>query len=86
MNYTQEISQKYIANDKAGIAALRDELIMRREQLNRWFQYFLDEFSEKMDNGLDSSDPIMKLYRDKYEQYTSINSAIRISESYLVHK
>ena len=54
-----------------------NELMNRRMVLDRWFTYFLREFSEKMEE-LDWKHPINRLYRDKFDEYDSVTKNINI--------
>ena len=53
------------------------ELSNRLIVLDRWFTYFLREFSEKMET-LDKNHPINKLYKDKYKEYSSITKQLNL--------
>lgn len=70
-------------NNKSLIKQIYEELLAKRERMNMWFNYFLDNFSEKMDDGLSKDDPIMKLYHNKMEEYSDIESNIKIAKLYL---
>lgn len=53
------------------------ELSNRRIVLDRWFTFFLREFSEKMET-LDKNHPINRLYNDKFKEYSSITKQLNL--------
>lgn len=58
------------------------ELSSEQMKMNRWFDKYLDRFSEKLDQ-VDRNDPIKKLYNSKFDEYSRISRAMKIAESYM---
>jgi|GEM_PF-6533142 len=54
-----------------------NQLLNRQIVLDRWFTYFLDEFSEKMET-LEKTHPINMLYGDKYKEYQTITKQMKL--------
>lgn len=55
------------------------ELVKERHKLDRWFNKYLDLFSDKM-SAIDKTDPTWKLYAAKYSVYENLNKEIKILE------
>ena len=53
------------------------ELSNRLIVLDRWFTYFLREFSEKMET-VERDHPINRLYNDKFEEYSSVKKQLNL--------
>ena len=53
------------------------ELSNRLIVLDRWFTYFLREFSDKMET-LDKNHPINRLYNDKFKEYSSVKKQLNL--------
>lgn len=60
------------------------ELVNERHKLDRWFNKYLDLFSEKM-SCVDKSDPVWKLYDSKSKTYSEISKDIKTVE-YLIKR
>ena len=58
------------------------ELSSEQMKMNRWFDKYLDRFSDKLDQ-VDRNDPIKKLYNSKFDEYSRISRAMKIAESYM---
>jgi len=55
------------------------ELIEQRHKLDRWFNKYLDLFSDKM-SAVEKTDPAWKLYDVKTKTYADLNKNIQIME------
>lgn len=64
---SQELSSRYM------------ELVKERHKLDKWFNKYLDLFSDKM-SAVDKTDPTWKLYAAKYDAYENLNKDIKILE------
>lgn len=53
------------------------ELSNRLIVLDRWFTYFLREFSEKMET-IEQDHPINRLYNDKFKEYSSVKKQLNL--------
>lgn len=82
MKPSLEIAQALVANDKQRISKIYLELVAERNKLDKWFNKYLDMFSEKM-SEVDRTDPIWKLYNIKSKQYSELNAGIKTAEFYL---
>ena len=60
----------------------RQELIIERMKLDRFFSMFLEKFERKMDP--DKTDtPVWKLYKNKLKEYEKIQRDIRSAEYWI---
>lgn len=69
---SQELSSRYM------------ELVKERHKLDKWFNKYLDLFSDKM-SAVDKTDPTWKLYDAKSKAYSDINKNIKTVE-YLIKR
>lgn len=84
MEIEREISSAFQVGDTKTIATAKEQLIAQREKLDRWFDRYLDLFSDRMDL-LEKSDPVWKLYDKKYANYQEVSHAI-ITADYFLRK
>lgn len=77
-----EIISAYAANDRQTIQDAYIKLINMKGKMDRWFNKFLDMYSEKMDE-VGRTHPIMRCYNAKFEEYSDINTVIRTAEHYM---
>ena len=77
-----DIAQAIVQCDKQKIYSIYLELVKERNKLDKWFNKYLDMFSEKMSDA-DKKDPMWKLYDAKSEQYSRIMTNIKTAEFYL---
>lgn len=60
----------------------RQDLIVEKMKLDKFFSMFLEKFERKMDP--DKTDtPIWKLYKTKLKEYDKINHGIRTAEYWI---
>lgn len=60
----------------------RNNLLVERMKMDRFFTLFLDKFERKMDP--DKTDtPIWKLYKTKLKEYDTINHGIKTAEYWI---
>ena len=68
-------------NDWEYINKIHEDLSTKLFKLDKWINKFLDIFSEKMDY-MESNDPVQKLYRIKYKEYSDISKLLKILNHY----
>lgn len=79
---SSEIVQAAAFNNMKRVSEIYVELLQERTKMDKWFNKYLDGFSDKMTNA-EKTDPMWKLYEAKTKQYSTINSNIRTAEFYL---
>lgn len=68
--------------DYSKIRDIHTTLSTKRMKLDRWFDKYLDMFSEKLEH-VEKTDPIKKLYNSKFDEYSSVSRVIKIAENYM---
>ena len=63
-------------------AAKKQELVIQRMKMDRFFTMFLDKFERKMDPEKPNT-PIWKLYREKVKEYGELEQQIRNCDYWL---
>lgn len=72
----------YSQRDWEYINQAYNDLSAKLFKLDKWFNKFLDIFSDKMDD-LDSNDPVHKLYKLKHNEYGDISKLLKITRRYM---
>ena len=75
----------YVYNDKSKINDIYINLVNTRSKLDRWFNKYLDMFNDTM-NMLPQTDPIWKLYNDKFSEYSEVAQTIKTAEYFMRKK
>ena len=78
----RKISQAYNIGDIQAIISEKENLLQQREKLNRWFDRYLDLFSNGMEK-LNKNDPVWKLYDKKFATYQEVSHAITTANYFL---
>jgi len=60
----------------------RNELMLQKMKLDKFFSMFLEKFERKMDPDKTNT-PIWKLYNDKLKEYNKLNQEIRSTEYWI---
>ena len=71
----------YSQNDYDFINNTLNDLTAKLFKLDKWFNKYLDIFSEKMDIA-DDKDPIKVLYKAKFEEYSKISKVLKVAKHY----
>ena len=80
-----DILNAFMFNDREKIKTIYIDLINLKSKLDRWFNKYLDMFDDRM-NSSDRNDPVWKLYRSKFNQYSDVTHTLKIAEYYLNKK
>lgn len=85
MNYSMNaISAVVQSRDMNALAAMKNELIVEKMKLDKFFTMFLDKFERKMDSEVTDT-PIWKLYKKKMQEYSDVDRSLK-SVSYFLNK
>lgn len=84
MQIEHKISSAFQSGDTEAITATKEELLAQKQKLDRWFDRYLDLFSDRMET-LEKNDPVWKLYDKKYASYQEVSHAI-ITADYFLRK
>jgi hypothetical protein len=82
VNVGQHIVMLYSQRDKAGLNNTKNALNEQAQELNTFFEEYLEVFSTQMD-ATGPTDPVWKAYKDKYKAYETIKSQIKQCDYYL---
>lgn len=85
MNFGSTIVNAYVYRDIQKIQSVYIDLLNLRAKLDRWFNKYLDMFDDKLTSS-DRNDPVWKLYRAKFDEYSNVTHSIKIAEYYLNKK
>lgn len=80
-----QIVTAHAHRDHAKIQKIYVDLSAEQIKMDRWFDKYLDLFSEKL-NYVDRADPIKTLYEKKFNEYSDVSHLIRVAKSYMVKK
>ena len=83
MSARQHISSLYQKRDKSELATYKEVLNKDLEELNVFFEEYLDVFSDEMSAVEDQNSPIWRAYKDKMKQVEMIKSDIKLADYYL---
>ena len=83
MSARQHISSLYQKRDKTELASYKEHLNKDLEELNVFFEEYLDVFSDEMSAVEDQKAPIWRAYKDKMKQVELIKSDIKLADYYL---
>lgn len=82
MNVAQHINYSYTTGNKSELIRVRGELEKTMNELNAFFEEYLELFSEQM-NTANKDQPVWKAYNDKYKAYENIKHNIKMTNHYL---
>ena len=82
MSSNQLILDYYRRRDKQSLEFLQSELNQKIEVLNKFFDEYLDLFSDKM-SATESSDPVWQAYKDKLKECEIAKADLKLTEYYL---
>lgn len=75
---TVQVELQILNSTGEALVELHTDLLRKRNKMDRWFNRYLDLFSEKI-TLVAKTDPIKKLYDSKYEEYTQLTHLLRIA-------
>lgn len=83
MNLNNLISNLYAKHDKNQISRIKDQLESDKEEMDIFFDEFLELFSDKLNGTEDPKDPVWIAYKKKYKEWQEINSNLKVANYYL---
>ena len=82
MNAAQHINHSYQTGNKQELIRVRGELEKTVNELDTFFEEYLELFSEQM-NTANKDQSVWKAYNDKYKAYENIKHNIKMTNHYL---
>ena len=78
------LSNLYVRRDIEKLKQVKEDLLSKREELDQFFDEYLELFDDKMNATIDDQDsPVWKAYNAKYSEYTRLNKDLKLAEHYL---
>lgn len=75
---TYKIESQILNASREVLESMQTDLLRQRNKMDRWFNRYLDLFSEKI-AIVTNDDPIKKLYDSKCNEYTELTHLLRIA-------
>lgn len=83
MGLTNDLAGLYRRKETKKLQTLAEGLIHRKEELDVFFEEYLQLFDERMSATEDQNDPIWKAYTTRYKEWTKLNKDITLANYYL---
>lgn len=83
MNMNNLILDAYRKRDKAAIDGYKTQLTAALDELNLFFDEYLEVFSDRMSSDEDKKDPVWKAYEDKFKEQTQASQNLKLANYYL---
>jgi len=84
MSIIDSISTSYIRRDKESLEKIISELIKSKNELDVFFEEYLEVFDEKLNASINNQNtPVWKCYKDKYKVWQKINADLKVAKYYL---
>jgi hypothetical protein len=83
MNVAQHINHSYQTGNKAELLRVKGELEKNLNEINTFFDEYLELFDDQMNATTDKNAPVWKAYNDKYKVYENIKHNIKMTNHYL---
>lgn len=85
MNFNEiekTIAVAYHLKDRETITNILSDLNQNKSKLDRWFDKYIDMFDGRM-NTSERSDPVWKLYFQKFNLYSDLNHSIKTANYFM---
>jgi len=83
MNVAQHINHSYKTGNKVELIRVKGELNKNLNELNVFFEEYLELFDAQMNATTDKTAPVWKAYNDKYKAFENIKHNIKMTDYYL---
>lgn len=82
MDYRKQLSEAYMNRDKSTIESIMEKMVNQRLIMDKWFDLFIEKFSDKMDQEKRTA-PVWKKYYEKFDEYSDLQRQINTAEFYI---
>lgn len=82
MDYRKELSQANIDKNKYELEKLINTIKADVSYLDKWFDMFIEKFSDRMDVE-DRSSPVWKKYYERFDEYSDLQRQLMTAEYYI---
>lgn len=83
MNMNQMILDAYRKQDKNSLSTIKENISGHLQTLDKFFDEYLDLFSDRMSGTEDNKDPVWRAYKDKLEEHKVATQNLKLTEYYL---
>jgi len=83
MNVPQHINHCYQTGNKTELIRVKGELEKNLNEINSFFDEYLEVFDDQMNATTDKNAPVWKAYNDHYKMYENIKHNIKMTNHYL---
>lgn len=83
MAINQMLGNMYQRKEKKKIEVIAEKLHKRQDELNVFFEEFLELFDDKMSTIEDKQHPIWKAYNARYKEWTQLKKDIELANYYI---
>lgn len=83
MNVMKHINHCYQTGNKKELARVKDELEKNLNEINVFFDEYLEVFDDKMSTSSNQNTPEWKAYNDKYKVYENMKHSLKMTDYYL---
>ena len=77
------LGDMYQRKEKKKIEIVAEKLHQRQDELNVFFEEYLELFDDKMSTIEDQSHPIWRAYKVRYKEWQKINSDLKLASYYM---
>lgn len=82
MQIERDVAIAYHVGDRQKVKSILEDLTTQCHKMDRWFDKYLDMFDDKM-NVSKRTDPVWKLYYQKFNSYCDLKQSIKTTEYFL---
>jgi len=83
MSLKNRLALYYKLGERKNIEILCEDLRNKRDELNQFFEEYLELFDEKMSAEPNQKSPVWKAYKTRYKEWEDINSDLKTATYYL---
>lgn len=83
MNMNQMILDAYRHRNKNGLNVIKESLTEDLQTLDKFFEEYLDLFSDRMSSTEDTKDPVWRAYKDKLKEADAAKQNLKLADYYL---
>jgi len=83
MSYTRQLADLYHRKEKRKIETITEGIKLRKQELDKFFEEYLELFDEKMSATEDQNAPIWKAYNARYKEWQKLNADLKLATYYL---
>lgn len=83
MSAKQLILDYYRHQNKEALTVLKSELIQKKDVLDKFFEEYLDVYSDQMSADEDQGSPVWRAYKDKFKESQDLTADLKLTDYYL---